>query len=163
MNWCATCTVWEHPGGIRHPGHLPPQGRHWTELSARKQKHRPCQKYEAWKKTACLLHFNITTWCYIPLRSWSSVVDSWLSLHDWTAGEPENFSSHLMKDGHDANPWSNEFRKQVLPKFNKPGTIPERKHKSLQVLSYIDLCPTLSYWSLPLFLFFLSVIGPHRT
>lgn len=88
------------------------------------------RKYEAWKKPACLLHSNITAWCYIPLRSWSSVVDSWLSLHDWTAGEPANFSSHLMKDGHDANPWSNEFRKQVLPKFNKPGTIPERKHKS---------------------------------
>lgn len=56
------------------------------------------------KKNICLLHFNIAAWCYIPLRSCSSVVDSWLSLHDWTAGEPANFSSHLMKDGHDANP-----------------------------------------------------------
>lgn len=67
----------------------------------------------------------------LPLRSWSSVMESWLSLHDWIGGEPENFSSHLMKDGHAANPWSKEFRKQVLPKFNSPGTIPAGKHRSL--------------------------------
>lgn len=67
----------------------------------------------------------------VPLRSCNSVVDSWLSLHDWITGEPENFSSHLMNDGHAAKPWSKEFRKQVLPRFNRPGTIPDREHKSL--------------------------------
>lgn len=72
------------------------------------------------------------------LRSWSSVVDSWLSLQDWIEGRAANFSSHLMNDGHAAKPWSNEFRKQVFPKFKRPGAI-------------------------PLFLFFRSVIGPHKT
>lgn len=59
-------------------------------------------------------------------------MDSWLSLHDWIMAEPENVSNHLMKDGHAAKPWSKEFRKQVLPKFNRPGTMPE-KHKPLKV------------------------------
>lgn len=68
-------------------------------------------------------------------------MDSWLFLQDWSVAEPENFSNHLMKDGHAANPWSNEFRKQVFPRFNSPGTMPEKHNalsvNTLQPVSYI--------------------------
>ena len=101
----------------------------------------------------------------IPLSSWSSVLDRWLSLLDWIIGESENFSSHLTKDGHAAKPWSNELRKQVLLKFNRPGTIPERKHKLLFITTIVKLIYVFvkANQISPFFLFFLSVSGPHRT
>lgn len=92
---------------------------------------------KTWTNTASSQHSYMTSCLYIPLRSWSSVVDSRLSLHDWIIGDPEKFSSHLMNDGHAAKPWSKEFRKQVLPRFNRPGTIPVGKHESLFIYSII--------------------------
>lgn len=62
-----------------------------------------------------------------PFRSCSRVADSWFSLHALFMGESKTFSSQQMKDGHAAKPWSKEFRKQVFPKFNRPGTIPEKE------------------------------------
>lgn len=75
---------------------------------------------------------RLTGQVYTPFRSWSSVVDSWLSLQDWT-GRPENFSNQLIKDGHAAKPWSKEFKKQVLPRFRRPGTIPVKKHNHYKI------------------------------
>lgn len=63
----------------------------------------------------------------LPFRSCKRVLDTWLSLHTWFTGESEIFSSQQMKDGHAAKPWSKEFRKQVFPKFNRPGTIPRKE------------------------------------
>lgn len=74
-------------------------------------------------------------------RAWRSPrreVDSWFSLDDLIIGDWENFSSHMINDGHAAKPWSKEFKKQVLPKFKRPGTI-------------------------AFFRFFFCVIGPHKT
>lgn len=141
-----------------------------TGQSCRHIKQAPCLKTNKWTvgvQYALMIH---PTDCrYIPLRSCNSVMDSWLSLHDWMKGEAENFSSHLMNDGHAAKPWSKEFRKQVLPRFSRPGTIPDRKYESLSntALKLVPNIPSVewksSYQFLPLFLFFLSVIGPHKT
>lgn len=98
----------------------------------------------------------------LPFRSCNRVLDSWLSLHILFMGESEIFSSQQMKDGHAAKPWSREFRKQVFPKFNRPGTIP-KKEKWLQLQHDHKLCTDLPNSVLPLFFFLLSVTGPHKT
>lgn len=98
-------------------------------------------------------------WRGLPLRSWSSVTESWLFLHDWIVGEHENCSSHPMKDGHAAKPWSREFRKQVLPKFKRPGTMPERqKPLSRYRCTTSGIFIVFKFYRLTLtFLFFLSI------
>lgn len=121
MNWCATGRAWEHPGGIQRQARLLLQAHRWTKLWV--------QKYHIRKKPAERRQVNGTSYqrLALPLRSWSNVMESWLFLHDRIVGDCENCSSHPMKDGHAAKPWSREFRKQVLPKFKRPGTMPERQ------------------------------------
>lgn len=88
----------------------------------------------------------------LPFRSCNRVLDSWLSLHIWFMGVSEIFSSQQMKDGHAAKPWSKEFRKQVFPKFNRPGTIPKKEKlfhftstTNAMIINSVPFCHTRPY------------------
>lgn len=113
-------------------------------------------------KTVDALHLTLTSDLMVrrekkkslvlPFRSCNRVLDSWLSLHIWLMGESEIFSSQQMKDGHAAKPWSKEFRKQVFPKFNRPGTIPKKEKllhftstTNAMIINSVPICHTRSY------------------
>lgn len=111
----------------------------------------------------------------VPLRRCSKVSDKYWCSADWFCSVlycAVNSSSHLMKDGHEDKPCSNEFIKQVFPKFRRPGTSPTNTYVRVYTmkprktllfllasvllgieitlkLHYFSLFSACTYWKLP--------------
>lgn len=131
-----------------------------------KQTHHPCQKYEGKMHVHDTLAPYSTDWFYLweaEAVSWTAgclcMTGSWLNLKTspttwWRTDmlpnpEAKSSGSRCCLSSTDREPCLKNTSHWKLPLYNQRPTY--------------NLCITLSHWFLPLFLFFLSVIGPHKT
>lgn len=165
MSWCAICTVWGHPGDIQHQEHHPHLAHHWIALSVQKQP--PCENFRGTQH----VQYTVLIWHTGFMYLWEAGAVSWIAgclcrtgLKAELQTSPATWWTTDMLLSPEVT--SSESRCSPSLKDLVPYLQGTTSHCSLlqckQCHKY-NVCATRSQQLLPLFLFFRSVIGPHKT